>query len=120
VAAGLVATIWSYMVVTGAHELLRRKFDWARGRKYSNEHLLAGTVAVCVGIIVGGAFHETMPMLAIVPALSAIKQASDGHETKRMSLVHLAITVVGLSIGTWFYIDGVIGGVLLEKIGISP
>jgi hypothetical protein len=106
------------MVVAGTHELLRRKFDWARGRKYSDEHLLAGTAAVSIGIIVAGALHETMPILAIVPALSAIKQASDGHEKKYLSLVHLAITVAGLSIGIWFYLDGVIGGVLLERIGI--
>jgi hypothetical protein len=116
----MIATIWSYLAVVGTFELLRRKFDWARGKKYCDRHLLSGTLAVSIGMMISGAFHETMPMLAIVPALSAIKQASDGHETKRLSFVHLAITVAGLSIGIWFYIDGVIGGVLLERIGIPP
>ena len=107
------------MVIVGAYELLRRRYDWARGRRHSDRHLLAGTIAVSIGIMISGALHETMPMLAIVPALSAIKQASDGHEKKHLSLIHLAITVAGLSIGIWFYLDGVIGGVLLERIGIS-
>lgn len=108
------------MAVAGAYELNRRKFNWARGRKYSDGHLLAGTVAVSTGIMISGALHETMPMLAIVPALAAIKQANDGHERKHLSLIHLAITTAGLGVGIWFYIDGVIGGVLLERIGISP
>jgi len=108
------------MAEAGAYELNRRKFNWARGRKYSDGHLLAGTVAVSTGIMISGALHETMPMLSIVPALSAIKQADDGHERHHRSLIHLAVTIAGLGIGIWFFIDGIIGGVLLEKIGISP
>ena len=120
IVSGLLGAIWGYFAVAGMYELNRRKFDWARGRRYSDLHLLGGTVAVATGLIVSGAIHETMPALAIVPALSALAQASDGHETRTMSLVHIAVLVVGAGIGIWFYNDGIIGGVLLAKIAALP
>jgi hypothetical protein len=109
--AGLLGTLWSYLAVSGCYELNRRKFDWDRGRQYSDRHLLCGTVAVSAGLAISGAMHETMPALAIVPALSAIIQANDGHERKYRFYIHAAVLAVGLSIAIWFYVNGIIGKV---------
>ena len=84
--AGSLGVLWAYLSTTGAYELNRRKFDWDRGRQYSDRHLLAGTIAVSTGLAISGAMHETMPGLAVVPALSAILQANDGHEKNTASL----------------------------------
>ena len=119
-AAGTLGSIWAYMVVVGAYELNRRKFDWVKGRKYGDQHLFAGTAAVSIGLIVSGAIHESMPMLAIVPALSATVQANDGHETKFRSWIHAATLATGIVIGIWFYRNGVIGDVLLQRIVALP
>ncbi len=118
--AGLLGVAWSYLAVAGAYELNRRKFNWSRGRRYSDRHLFAGTLAVSLGLVISGAIHETMPLLAIVPALSAMKQANDGHENKYRSWVHAAALAAGLGIGIWFYVDGVIGQVMMEKIVALP
>ncbi len=119
-AAGTLGSMWAYMVVVGAYELNRRKFDWVKGREYSDQHLFAGTAAVAIGLIVSGAIHESMPMLAIVPALSATVQANDGHDKKFRLWIHAATLVAGMVIGTWFYIDGVIGDVLLQRLVDLP
>ncbi len=74
--AGSLGVLWAYLSVTGSYELNRRKFDWDRGRQYSDRHLLAGTIAVSAGLAISGAMHETMPGLALVPALSAVIQAT--------------------------------------------
>ena len=118
--AGLLGAMWSYMAVVGMYELIRRKFDRERGRKYSDQHLLAGTVAVSTGLMISGAIHETMPALAIVPALSAIKQANAGHAGRLLSWIHTAVLLAGIGVGIWFYTDGVIGGVILQKIAELP
>ena len=99
--AGGLGTAWGYMAVVGAYELNRRKFNWIHGSKYRDQHLLAGSLAVAIGLAVGGAVHETMPALAIVPALSAIKQANDGHEWKVMSLVHAMLLLAGIGAAMW-------------------
>ena len=118
--AGLLVVLWSYMGFFGAYELIRRKFDRQRGRKFRDQHLLAGTVAVSAGLMISGAFHETMPALLIVPALSAIKQADDGHEGKLLSRIHIAVLLAGIGVGIWFHTDGVIGGVILQRITEMP
>lgn len=118
--AGSLGTLWGYLSAAGAYELNRRKFDWERGRQYSDRHLLAGTVAVSAGIAISGAMHETMPGLAMVPALSAILQANDGHEKRYLALIHIAVLVIGLSIAIWFYANGVIGKVWLERVDTWP
>jgi len=100
--------------------LNRRKFHWLRGSKHCDRNLLAGTLAVSTGMVISGAMHETMPALAIVPALSAIRQANDGHDKKYLSLIHIAILTAGIGIGIWFYTDGVIGKVLLERVDALP
>ena len=118
--AGLLGALWSYLAVVGAYELIRRKFNWSRGSSHSDQHLFAGTLAVSFGFVISGAIHETMPILAIVPGLSAMKQASDGHEMKHMSWVHAAVLTAGLGTGIWFYLDGVIGQVIMQKIVALP
>ncbi len=118
--AGMFGVLWSYLVVAGAYELNRRKFDWARGSQYSDRHLLAGTLAVSTGLVISGAMHQTMPALAIVSALSAVIQANDGHEKKYLSLIHATVLAAGLGVAVWFYIDGVIGKVLLERLEALP
>ena len=118
--AGLLVVLWSYLGFVGAYELIRRKFDRQRGRKYRDQHLLAGTVAVSAGLMISGAVHETMPALLIMPALSAIKQANDGHSQKTLSWIHSAVLVAGIGVGVWFYTDGVIGDVILQKIAAMP
>lgn len=120
VVGGALGAIWGYLAVIGTYELNRRKFDWDKGRKHSDLHLLAGTVAVATGLMVSGAIHETMPALAIVPALSAITQANDGHDKKYLSWIHAVILATGITVGIWFYIDGIIGDVLLERIAALP
>lgn len=120
IVAGLLGATWGYFAVAGMYELSRRKFGWARGRRYGDLHLLGGTAAVAMGLIVSGAINETMPALAIVPALSALAQANDGHDSRTLSLVHMAVLVGGAGIGIWFYTDGIIGGVLLDKIAMLP
>ena len=115
-----MGAVWAYLAVAGMYELNRRKFGWARGKGYSDLHLLGGTLAVATGLILSGALHETMPALAIVPALSALKQANDGHDNNVLFIVHLAVLLIGAGIGIWFYRDGVIGTVLLERIAELP
>ncbi len=118
--AGLLGTAWAYMAIVGTYELIRRRYDRDRGRKYADWHLLAGAIAVSTGLMISGAVHETMPALAIVPALSAIKQANDGHTGKMFSWIHTAVLAAGISIGVWFYRDGVIGDVILQEIAAMP
>ena len=120
IVGGLLGAAWGYLAVAGMYELNRRKFDWARGKKFSDLHLLGGTVAVATGLIISGALHETMPALGIVPALSALTQASDGHGNKFPSLVHLLVLATGAVIGIWFYTDGVVGAVLLDRVAALP
>ena len=67
-----------------------------------------------------GAMHETMPFLALIPGLSAVIQANDERNSKIPMLVHGAILGAGLLIGIWFYVDGIIGGVLLANIEAMP
>ncbi len=118
--AGSLGTLWAYLAVTGCYELNRRKFDWDRGRRYSDRHLLCGTVAVAAGLVISGAMHETMPGLAIVPALSAMIQANDGHEKKYRRYIHAAILAAGLIFAIWIYSNGVIGKVWLEQVEALP
>ena len=118
--ASFLGAMWAYLTVVGAYELNRRKFNWLRGSHRSDPHLLAGTPAASTGLVISGALHETMPVLAIVPALSAIMQANDGHEKKYRSLIHSAVLLVGVVIGIWFYRDGLIGKVLLERLEALP
>jgi hypothetical protein len=117
---GTLGAVWAYLAVAGMYELNRRKFGWARGKRFSDLHLLGGTLAVASGLILSGALHETMPALAIVPALSALKQANDGHDNNVLFIVHLAVLLAGVGIGIWFYRDGVIGGVLLDRLTQLP
>ncbi len=118
--AGTIGALWGYLAAVGAYELNRRKFNWTLGKSYSDQHLLAGTVAVSSGLVVSGAMHETMPALAIVPAISAILQANDGHDKKFLSVIHLAVLALGAGVSVWFYTDGVIGKVLLERVEALP
>ncbi len=118
--AGSLGAAWGYMAVVGTYELNRRKFNWMRGSKYCDQHLMAGSLAVAIGLIVGGAVHETMPALAIVPALSAIKQASDGHESKALSLFHAMLLLAGIGAGTWLYLKNGTGILILERIAAMP
>jgi len=118
--AGSLGAVWGYLAVVGAYELNRRKFHWIRGSMHGDWHLLAGTLAVSVSLVISGAMNETMPALAIVPALSAIRQANDGHDKKYLSLIHAAILAAGIGIGIWFYLNGVVGKVLLEIVDALP
>ena len=120
IVAGFLGAMWAYLTVVGAYELNRRKFNWQRGSQRSDPHLLAGTLAASTGLVISGALNETMPVLAIVPALSAIMQANDGHEKKYRSLIHAAVLLPGVVIGIWFYRDGVIGGVIMQNIAAMP
>ena len=54
------------------------------------------------------------------PALSAILQANDGHDKKYFSIIHIAVLIIGVSIATWFYTNGVIGKVWLEQFETLP
>ncbi len=118
--AGSLGAIWGYLAVSGCYELNRRKFDWDRWRRYSDRHLLNGTIAVSTGLVLSGTMHETMPALAIVPALSALIQANEGHETKYRAYVHAVILVAGLSFAVWIYSNGIIGKVWLERVATWP
>ena len=118
--AGFLGVMWSYLVVVGAYELNRRKFNWTRGSEHSDMHLFAGTLAVSFGLAISGAIDETMPILAIVPALSAIKQANDGHEKKHWARIHAGVLAAGLGAGAWIYNDGVIGQTLIHTIVELP
>ena len=118
--AGTLCAAWGYLAVAGAYELNRRKFDWTRGGQYSNQHLMAGTLAVSIGLVISGAMHQTMPALAIVPALSTTIQANDGHDRKYMSLIHAAVLAAGVGAAIWFYTNGVISKVLLERFEALP
>jgi hypothetical protein len=118
--AGLFGTLWSYLAVSGCYELNRRKFDWDRGRRFSDRHLLCGTIAVSSGLVLSGAMHETMPALAIVPALSAVLQANDGHDKKYRFIIHAIILAAGLSFAVWIYSNGIIGKVWLERVESWP
>ena len=118
--AGFLGVMWSYLAVVGAYELNRRKFNWSRGSKHSDQHLIAGTLAASLGLIISGAIHETMPVLAIVPALSAMKQANDGHKKKHRAKIHAFVLAAGLGVGAWFYVDGVIGQTLVNLVVELP
>ena len=118
--AGSLGALWGYLAVTGCYELNRRKFDWDRGRQYSDRHLLNGTIAVSTGLVLSGAMHETMPALAIVPALSALIQANDGHESRYRLYIHAVILAAGLSFAIWIYANGIIGKVWLERVDNWP
>lgn len=118
--AGSLGAIWGYSAFVGGYELNRRKFDWDRGRRHRDGHLLAGTCAVSVGLAISGAMHETMPILAIFPGLSATLQANDGHQRKFRFVIHAAILAAGLGIAIWFYINGVIGRVWLDSVDAWP
>ncbi|MCG8377972.1 MAG: hypothetical protein MI865_00700, partial [Proteobacteria bacterium] len=107
--AGALGSLWGYMAVVGAYELNRRKFNLDKGRQHADMHLLAGTVAVSAGLVISGAMHETMPALALVPAISAIRQADNGHDNRHRSMIHTGILLVGLGVGIWFFTEGVIG-----------
>jgi hypothetical protein len=118
--AGTLGVVWSYLAVAGSYELNRRKFNWTRGSSRSDWHLFAGTLAVSFGLVISGAIHETMPVLAIVPALSATKQANDGHERNHFLWIHAGVLATGLGVGIWFYVDGVVGQVMMQKIVALP
>lgn len=118
--AGMLGALWGYAAAAGAYELNRRKFDWHLGTRYKDIHLLAGTLAVAFGLVVSGAVDETMPALALVPALSAVKQASDGQKNHMLTLVHAGVLLTGICVGIWFYRDGTIGGAILARIAMLP
>ena len=120
IVGGSFGAMWGYFAVAGMYELNRRKFDWSRGKRFGDLHLLAGTIAVASGLIISGALHESMPVLALIPALSALKQANDGHHSNAPFFIHLAVLLAGIGIGVWFYEDGIIGGVLLDRIAELP
>ncbi len=61
-----------------------------------------------------------MPALALVSAAAAIVQADDGHEGRMRSMIHAAVLAVGLGIGIWWYIGGVTGSVILDRITAMP
>jgi hypothetical protein len=61
-----------------------------------------------------------MPALAIVPALSAIKQASDRREWKVLSLVHAMLLLAGIGAAMWLYSENDTGIVMLERIAAMP
>ena len=118
--AGGLGALWGYLAVSGAYELNRRKFDWRRGRELRDQHLLAGTLAVSTGLVVGGAMHEHLPAIAIVCVLSAIKQANDGHDRKYLSLIHAAVLIAGMGAGIWFYRNNEYGKALLDQFAALP
>ena len=118
--AGFLGAIWGYMAVAGSYELNRRKFNWSRGEQFADQNLLLGTIAVSFGLAISGAIQESMPALAIIPVLSAIKQANDGHKTGIMAWVHSTILAIGTGTGIWFYTDGVVGQSLLFRIEALP
>lgn len=117
---GSFGAIWGYLAVTGAYELNRRKFDWERGRRFSDRHLMCGTIAVSIGLVISGAMHETMPALALVPAVSAVIQANDGHKRKHRFYIHATILATGIAIATWIYSNGIMGKIWLERIETWP
>jgi len=118
--AGTFGAVWAYLATVGAYELNRRKFAWARGRKYSDRHLLAGTLAASMSLVISGAMNESMPALVIVPALSAIMQANDGHQRKYPALIHATVLFAGAGVGIWFYANGIIGKLLLDAVAAMP
>ena len=118
--AGSLGALWGYAAVAGTYELNRRKFHWPNGRKFRDHHLLAGTAAVSTGLMVSGALHETMPALALLPAISAVMQASDGHDGHLLTVVHAFVLAIGIAVGIWFFRSGVIGSVILERIAALP
>lgn len=118
--AGGLGAVWGYMAVVGTYELNRRKFNWKRGSRYRDLHLLAGSLAVSIGLAVGGAAHETMPAIAIVPALAAIKLAGDGHAGKLPSLVHAMLLLAGVGAAIWLYSKGDAGMAILSRIAALP
>ena len=118
--AGSLGAVWGYLAVSGAYELNRRKFGWIRGSKHRDQHLLAGTLAVSTGLVVSGALHESMPALAIVCVLSAIKQANDGRDTKYLAWIHATLLLAGIAAGIWFYRSGGFGKALLERLAMLP
>lgn len=118
--AGALGALWGFLAMSGSYELNRRKFNWERGRRYSDRNLLCGTIAVSTGLALSGAMHETMPALAIIPALSAMMQANDGHKTKYRFYVHATILAAGVSFAIWLYTNGIVGKVWLERVDTWP
>lgn len=118
--AGSFGAIWGYLAVSGSYELVRRKVGWQKGSQHGDRHLLCGTIAVSAGLVISGAMHETMPALAIVPALSAVIQANDGHQRKHRFFVHAAILAIGMSVAVWIYSNGILGKIWLEQISTWP
>lgn len=118
--AGFFGATWGCLAVTGSYELVRRKFGWQKGSQHSDRHLLCGTIAVSAGLVISGAMHETMPALAIVPALSAVIQANDGHQRKHRFFIHAAILATGMSVAIWIYSNGILGKIWLERISTWP
>jgi hypothetical protein len=118
--AGALGLVWGCLASVGAYELNRRRFGWHRGSKYSDRHLLAGTLAVASGLIISGALHETMPALAILPAVSAIMQANEGHEKRYLATIHSLVLVTGVGIALWLYNNSIVGKILIERINALP
>lgn len=118
--AGALGMIWGFSAAAGAYELLRRKFDWDRGRHLNDYLLFAGTFAVSTGLMISGALQETMPALAVIPALSAVKQARDGHDNHLLTIIHGGLLSTGIIVGIWFYNDGVVGSILIDRIAALP
>jgi xanthine/uracil permease len=118
--AGALGALWGYMAVSGAYELNRRKFDWKRGRRQRDQHLLAGTLAVALGLVISGTMHELMPAMAIICVLSAIKQANDGHDHKYLSYLHTAILIPGVVAWAWLYGNNEFGKAILDRIETLP
>lgn len=117
---GTLGALWGYGVVAGTYELIRRKFDRDKWRQYADRHLLAGTAAVSMGLVVSGAIHETMPGLALLPALSAMIQANDGHERKYRVWIHVAVLATGIAIGIWIFRNPWIADVIIRKMESLP
>lgn len=103
IVAGGLGAFWGYGAVMGTYELIRRKYDRDKWRQYADRHLLAGTIAVAMGMIFCGATRQTMPGLAILPALSAVIQANDGHKRKYRAWIHAAVLGAGLGLGIYIY-----------------
>jgi hypothetical protein len=61
-----------------------------------------------------------MPAVAIVPAISAIKQANDGHKGKFLSVIHAILLLGGIGAAMWIYPDKDAGLAILERIAAMP
>jgi hypothetical protein len=120
IVAGFLGAIWAAMAVIGTYELNRRKFGWQKGARRADLNLLAGTIAVSIGLMISGVLHETMPALALVPAISAITQADDGHHGKLRLMIHCGVLAAGVGIGIGCYIGAMDGSVIVQRIAAMP